>query len=1445
VLVSDVAGPRIVISGKDDSTGAFRSAEHAVESLNGKLETLKGGLEKLGVALSIGEFVEFVHRAVEAAASLGELSERTGISTEKLSQLQYAAKLGGVNSDVLATGIKKLNVSIAEGLAGDAKKVELFKQLHITTKDLGQGTDAVMLKMADGYAHARDGAGKTAVSIGLMGKAGDEMIPFLNKGGTAIRGLMVEADKLGLTISGEFAEKSRDFEDNLTRIRTGSTKLAILLGGDLVEGLGKAMQAFIKAREKGSAFAAMLEGINTLLYGDDRHMADVKIVDITEQILGTMNALDKARSREKSARDVDKADAAANVARLQNRLVGLNKELDMHKNYAKSLDEETAKQKAAAKAAEEARAHGTELTTFVAGQASAYDELSKSLQKQNDLAHAQLEFKDKLPDYIKHETAALSELWSAYTQGKLTLEQLLKLEELVNDTSESEQAAAVRKSEEDDALERAKERQKIRTSEYESSVQLMLQEAGAAHASIANAQTRIDSLKDEMGAEALSAGANISLAEAIERVAIARLQDQQAQKFIEGSEGWSALQIEIDKRKELLGLIHDKAAFDQAKQLWQQFDQTGHDVFVSLFDSSKSALTKIKDLLKTNLIDVLYQITARPWMIQLATSMGVPGAAQAANAGSGSILGNLFSTGSAASSLSGNSAIGGISSAFMGGFNGAGTATSLAAAGGDAMGTAAGTLGAVDSAAASAELGLTATAEATTAATSGIATGIGAGIQAGLAAVPVVGWIALAGMALYSIFGGKGGGPKTEGGYAPGGIDISGIDIGGSVQGSQRGNVSDAKTISDAISTGLTGLGSQFGVSLAEKIGVFFAKDPQGDSLTQLNVVSDNYNRSKTEGGIENVGRSDAEFQAALAKATAQLDLTELAKALSGKIGDYLKAIDPTALTAEQITADIQLAANAKQLTDTFTALGPAFSSVAALSVEGLGDVATAMGGIQKATTDLNTYYANYDDATEQRADAVKRITSTLNAAGLDVTAGQVGSATREQFRQLVEYEVSLGAEGAKAAEALISVNGAFAAISQTTASLSQKLEGSGLLSQSELAKMQATDIQAQLAKSGLNFSADQIMGASVQQVRQLYDGLVQINNLDAANAVLDVSQAFITMKNNAMTATTDMAAFMATGYANEKALRQKAVDDAQAALTTARTNLQTAFDRQVSEIQPLIDHAIASADKLAQVRAGIDLGAQSPLSPAAKFQAAKAALWGASADNAGDLIGGYLDAVKARATSASDLLRMTDQGKEQLSLKEASARLEANNWASQINATRALLQPLLDIKEAITVESGTKAVLDAQAQLAAAQAALGSFVGGNGFATALSDAQIQAQLAMFGRVDGPTSSPTSAPVVQTFAGGGLASGVSLVGERGPELVDFRRPGRVYPARQTAGMFGGGSDAVVQKLAEISSKLDTHGAVLEAIAIHTFQTRKNTKEAIVRGVPALADPATI
>lgn len=56
-----------------------------------------------------------------------------------------------------------------------------------------------------------------------------------------------------------------------------------------------------------------------------------------------------------------------------------------------------------------------------------------------------------------------------------------------------------------------------------------------------------------------------------------------------------------------------------------------------------------------------------------------------------------------------------------------------------------------------------------------------------------------------------------------------------------------------------------------------------------------------------------------------------------------------------------------------------------------------------------------------------------------------------------------------------------------------------------------------------------------------------------------------------------------------------------------------------------------------------------------------------------------------------------------------------------------------------------------------------------------------------------------------TFAAGGLASGLSLVGEKGPEFVDFNNPGRVYDANKTSLMLS--NDALLKEVQQMREEI--------------------------------------
>jgi hypothetical protein len=99
-------------------------------------------------------------------------------------------------------------------------------------------------------------------------------------------------------------------------------------------------------------------------------------------------------------------------------------------------------------------------------------------------------------------------------------------------------------------------------------------------------------------------------------------------------------------------------------------------------------------------------------------------------------------------------------------------------------------------------------------------------------------------------------------------------------------------------------------------------------------------------------------------------------------------------------------------------------------------------------------------------------------------------------------------------------------------------------------------------------------------------------------------------------------------------------------------------------------------------------------------------------------------------------------------------------------------------------------------------------------------------------------TNPGLSTTIQARATGGLASGVTLVGERGPELVDFRDPGRVYNANQTRGMFGMEqttqyNQQMLTELRSLNEKIDClEQVVAEGAVLNANATNKNTQQIV-------------
>jgi hypothetical protein len=90
-----------------------------------------------------------------------------------------------------------------------------------------------------------------------------------------------------------------------------------------------------------------------------------------------------------------------------------------------------------------------------------------------------------------------------------------------------------------------------------------------------------------------------------------------------------------------------KPALDEQKQMWGSIESTAHDTFVSIFDSGKSAFDRLRDALKNGLLDLLYQLTLKKWIIQIQSQTTGSLTGMAANPGDpGAVATSLASSSS-------------------------------------------------------------------------------------------------------------------------------------------------------------------------------------------------------------------------------------------------------------------------------------------------------------------------------------------------------------------------------------------------------------------------------------------------------------------------------------------------------------------------------------------------------------------------------------------------------------------------------------------------------------------------------------------------------------------------------------------------------------------------------------------------------------------------------
>jgi protein-arginine kinase activator protein McsA len=310
-----MSDPTIVLTATDNASRVLAGVRGQIDKLNLVGAKLGNVLGSIGVGLSAGALAGLVKGINDGVDALNDLKDASGASIENISALEDVAARTGASFDTVGTALIKFNGILKDARPGSQAEAAL-NALNLSVKELQQLDPAEALRQtAVALAGFADDANKARLTQELFGKSLRDVAPFLTD--------LAKQGRLVGTVTAEQAAEAEKFNLQLFELQKNAKDLSRILTNDLVTGFNNAAAAL---RESG-----LIEGLRTLLTGDDRYKNNKALFEQTEILLNLEKALQDQRGQ-------GFAEDSRVVNNTKAQIAGIKEQLRVTQNYRKVLD---------------------------------------------------------------------------------------------------------------------------------------------------------------------------------------------------------------------------------------------------------------------------------------------------------------------------------------------------------------------------------------------------------------------------------------------------------------------------------------------------------------------------------------------------------------------------------------------------------------------------------------------------------------------------------------------------------------------------------------------------------------------------------------------------------------------------------------------------------------------------------------------------------------------------------------------------------------------------------------------------------------------------------------------------------------------------------------------------------------------------------------------------
>lgn len=211
-------------AGAETAISALDRTKLSTVALVGVVAGMVTGLGKLTISTA------------KAADDILTLSKVTGLSTDTIQEMNYAAELVDVSTDTMTGAMRKMIKSMDDARGGGKDAAEAFRHLHVSITNNGELKDSEQMfyDVIDALGKMKNETEKDALAMQIFGKSAQELNPLIDVGSKALKEYAAQAQAMGYVLGPETLEKFGKLDDAMQTFNNQTVALKGVLAQALL-----------------------------------------------------------------------------------------------------------------------------------------------------------------------------------------------------------------------------------------------------------------------------------------------------------------------------------------------------------------------------------------------------------------------------------------------------------------------------------------------------------------------------------------------------------------------------------------------------------------------------------------------------------------------------------------------------------------------------------------------------------------------------------------------------------------------------------------------------------------------------------------------------------------------------------------------------------------------------------------------------------------------------------------------------------------------------------------------------------------------------------------------------------------------------------------------------------------------------------------------------------